>query len=1047
MSINSSAPWHKASFDQFLQERLPQLLAERLPLAGYQTESTGRYTCRVVISLVSNSSDIEIEYTDILQPDEDGLFEIKGQPAVVVPTASQEELEVADIRCVGEQLYAYIVERVGQAPPDLPWDAALAHAWLPLDTWINEFVAETAQRLDAINWISRTTHLRRIIILKREKVVAPGQLGRVCPFETPEGSNIGRVFTVAVGAEIRDGKLVIVDERPEAGLSPTASMIPFLEHSDPNRLLMGDNMMRQWIEPPDSEPALVQTGNEPDAPGFWTGRNLLTAFVAWGADTFSDGIVISESCAQRLNYPYPAEPGDKLGNRHGTKGVVSRVLPDDEMPHLPDGTPVELVYSFYGMHVRMNFGQVREALIGRIAWVEGEPAIVPPFHAPSAEEIRERLVRAGLPESGMETLTLGKDGPKLQRSSTVGWVYWGRLIHLARDKVRKSVNAQEGQMQGELENYALRDLGAYENMREYLNTRAMRRPDADTLADRVASDQVEQAGPPTPAFSDLVARLRIGGIQASLEDDKLTFRFEPPTGDVLKLARPVPHPWLHERELTEIGVYTPAMHAYDAQARSAAFPSWHLGERPPLPADAYNSLIETNDRLARMLSSQTPEKLVWDTVAQLEARVKAFFDALLTPRHLRFRERQLFSGRAVIAPGPDLRLDQVVLADEIAWTLFGPLVVRELGDKEAVRDRTEKAAKALDEVMARSWIVVNRAPSLTPTALLAFHPVRDPAHVIRIHPLVCALLNADFDGDQVAVLLPITEGAQQEARERLSVPAHLDRDPGLIEALLPPYDALWGLVSLSLTEQGREEIAQLGGIQVDAPKGFITQLSLGDAMKKVLERDGVAATLAALERLTRRGFEVIEASGASLSPFVGESLERPQKPESDDPDRWDAYVEELRELLASSTGYANDDLGPQLLAVLSRPQRLGHLVALIGARRPVTDADGKSVIIRHTFVEGLTPEEMYACIAGARRGLAQVTTRWDELSQDVRDRSAPRGFNVLTRARRSRRPGIVFARAAATGEVDPLVDVDSQLFVGLPVTAQVKQRLAKEPGS
>ena len=141
-------------------------------------------------------------------------------------------------------------------------------------------------------------------------------------------------------------------------------MIPLLEHDDPNRILMGANMMGQWIIPPDPEPALVQTGFEPDAPNFWCGRNLLTAFISWGGDTIEDGIVISESCAHRLGYPQPAEPGDKISNRHGSKGVISRIMPDNLMPHLPDGTPVELIYSFMGVPGRLNFRPDSRSIVG-----------------------------------------------------------------------------------------------------------------------------------------------------------------------------------------------------------------------------------------------------------------------------------------------------------------------------------------------------------------------------------------------------------------------------------------------------------------------------------------------------------------------------------------------------------------------------------------------------------------------------------------------------------------------------------------------------------
>ena len=117
-----------------------------------------------------------------------------------------------------------------------------------------------------------------------QRLFTPGQLGRTCPFEVPEGPNLGRIFTIAVGATIRDRRLIVLDTRPAATLGLSASMIPFLEHDNVPGLMMGANMQRQWLPPPDPEPALVQTGAEPDA--LWCGRNLLTAFIAWDGDTF-----------------------------------------------------------------------------------------------------------------------------------------------------------------------------------------------------------------------------------------------------------------------------------------------------------------------------------------------------------------------------------------------------------------------------------------------------------------------------------------------------------------------------------------------------------------------------------------------------------------------------------------------------------------------------------------------------------------------------------------------------------------------------------------
>ena len=1001
MTLNTSAPWHRASFDRLLKDRLPQLLEARLPLVGYQAESTDTHTCRVKVAVASSPSDIEVEYTDLPQPDADGVLEIGGRHLVVVPIAAHENLDVAEIRCVGEQLYEFIEARLGEASEDLAWDACLVRAWLPLDAWVREFIEQAAQELQGTNWLDRRTHLRRVFIPDREKAFAPGHAGRVCPFETPEGPRIGQILSIAVGAEIRDGKLVVVDERPEAGLGLSASMVPFLEHNDPNRQLMGVNMMRQAFTPPDPEPALVQSGNEPDLPDFWYGRNLLTAFISWGGDTFEDAIVLSESCARRLNYPHPIEPGDKLSNRHGTKGTVSKILPDDEMPHLPDGTPVELIFSLFGLQSRLNFAQMREAAMSRVARVEGRPAVVPPFSAPDDRELRERLASAGLREDGMEVLT--HDGKELPRRSTVGWIYWGRLTHITRDKIHASVDGTRCQRQGELEYYALRDAGATETIGEHFNTRSAERDDAGTLAARVAAGPVEQAGPPSPKFAALVQRLAGAGIRAQIGEAGVTFAFGTSPGRTLKLARPVPHPWGREQTLTEIGAFE------------------------ELPQ--YAALEEANARMARMLTDHAPESLIGNAFDHLQLRVNEFFDELLTSYHLRFGARSLFSGRSVISPGPDLRIDQLGIPEEIAWTLFTPLLTREIGNEEA-NARGERAAQALDELMARSWVLVNRAPSVAPTALIAFHPVRHTDRVVRLHPLACRFLNADFDGDQIAVFLPVTESGQREAEECLSVAGHITRDPDLLDEVVPTMAAVWGLADLSLTPEGRREIAELAGTDVAAPEGFVTRPTLVAAMRDVLARDGVGPALEAIERLMRRGFEIARASGASMSPFIGGNLERPAEPEGDDPEAWETYTEELAERIASRTNFGDDDLGPQLLSMKSGARgNLQQLRVLLGSQGRTVDG----AVIRHGYRDGLTPEEMYAKATGARQGLIRVHSQMTQIGRELRERHEPKGFSVLARAMRARHPGVVFAQAAATGEIDPLADADARLFVGLPV--------------
>jgi hypothetical protein len=985
--------------------------------------------------LAAREQEIELTYEDLPQPDGQGLFVVDGQPYVVVPVASQQELDRATIDCVGERLEAYIKERLGQAPPDLAWDEELARAWLPLDEWVEAFLLGTPRHLAATNWLDRQTHLRRLGIPTATEVAVPGQHGRVCPFEMPEGPRIGRVFTVAQGAEIKDGRLLVVDNRPEATLGLSASAIPLLEYVDPNRALMGANMLRQWVVQSTPEPALVQTGQEPDADDFWTGRNLLTAFVSWGADTFDDGILVSESCARRFDTPYPLEAGDKLSNRHGTKGVVSRVVPDEQMPHLPDGTPVDLVYNFFGMHVRLSVSQVWEAVLGRIARHGGEPVVAPPFGAPGAEDLRAWLRETGLPESGMETLRLGASGPPLGRPSTVGWVYWGRLFHLARSKVRTYVDGRGGQVRGEMEQIVLGQIGCTANQHEGLNTAASRRVDADTLAARVAAGPIDLAGPPSPLFAELVARLQVAGIRAELTDDGLHLSFEEPRGSGgIQLARPVPHPWLRERVLAEIGVYAGLSDKGRSwgwtQSAMPLFPS----AQAPSDVEAYERVVKANERLARLLASGAPESLLQDAHGRLADRVDAFFRLLLVPRHLRFSERMQFSARTVIAPGMGLSVDQVALPDEIAWALYSPLVARELGAELPVDRESDRVQQALDAVMARTWVIVNRAPSLTPTAHLAFHPVREPGSATHMHPLVTGLLDADFDGDQVAVFLPLTEDAQREAGERLTVAAHLARDPSLIETLLPPPEAIWGLAYLGLNQAGLSEVAELAGTQVRTSRGLITRGTLAEALHELLRDQGPAVVVTALERLMARGLEVVQASGASMSPFIGQSMQRPPLPEGDDEAAWEGYREALAEQILTDGDYDDLELGAQRLAVNVRARGRLHLATLLGAAGPTVNAEGETVVIRHSRAEGLTSDELYAQAVGARQGLAELARRWEGLGREMRASDAQdlsERFTLLARAHRAAHPGIVFARAAANGEVDPLEDSQSRLLVGL----------------
>ncbi|MEK7825682.1 MAG: DNA-directed RNA polymerase subunit beta, partial [Nitrospirota bacterium] len=127
--------------------------------------------------------------------------------------------------------------------------------------------------------------------------------------------------------------------------------------------------------------------------------------------------------------------GDKMAGRHGNKGVVSRIMAEEDMPYLPDGTPVEIVLNPLGVPSRMNVGQILEAHLGWAAKTLNLHVSSPVFDGASEHEIKDMLKKARLPVSGQITLYDGKSGEPFKRPVTVGYVYMMKLHHLVDDKI------------------------------------------------------------------------------------------------------------------------------------------------------------------------------------------------------------------------------------------------------------------------------------------------------------------------------------------------------------------------------------------------------------------------------------------------------------------------------------------------------------------------------------------------------------------------------------------------------------------------------------
>ena len=179
--------------------------------------------------------------------------------------------------------------------------------------------------------------------------------------------------------------------------------------------------------------------------------------------------------------------GDKMAGRHGNKGVVARIMPIEDMPYLPDGTPVEIVLNPLGVPSRMNLGQVLETHLGYAAHALGLKVASPVFDGASEELIESELARAGLPSSGKEKLRDGRTGEFFDREITVGYIYMLKLHHLVEDKIHArstgpySLVTQQplggkaqfgGQRFGEMEVWALEAYGASHILQEILTVKS-----------------------------------------------------------------------------------------------------------------------------------------------------------------------------------------------------------------------------------------------------------------------------------------------------------------------------------------------------------------------------------------------------------------------------------------------------------------------------------------------------------------------------------------------------------------------------------------------
>ncbi len=253
--------------------------------------------------------------------------------------------------------------------------------------------------------------------------------------------------------------------------------------------------------------------------------------------------------------------------------------------------------------------------------------------------------------------------------------------------------------------------------------------------------------------------------------------------------------------------------------------------------DLYRRIINRNNRLKRLLELGAPDIIVRNEKRMLQEAVDALIDNgrrgrpvtgpgnralkslsdMLKGKQGRFRQNLLgkrvdYSGRSVIVVGPDLKIYQCGLPKEMAIELFKPFVMKELVSRGTAHN-IKSAKKMVERLQSEVWdvledvikehpVMLNRAPTLHRLGIQAFEPVLVEGKAIRLHPLVCTAFNADFDGDQMAVHLPLSMEAQAECRFLLLSPNNLLKpsDGGVVA--VPSQDMVLGIYYLTLQKPG-----------------------------------------------------------------------------------------------------------------------------------------------------------------------------------------------------------------------------------------------------
>ncbi len=360
-----------------------------------------------------------------------------------------------------------------------------------------------------------TIHLDELEVAVRDTKLGP----EVTTPDIPNVSelklrNLDETGVIRIGAEVRPGDILVgkVTPKGETQLTPEERLL---------RSIFGEK-----AKDVKDTSLRLEAGKR--------GRVIgVKIFSRENGDQLESGVIkrIHITIAQVRN----VSVGDKLAGRHGNKGVISRILPEEDMPYTEDGQPIDILLTPLGVPSRMNLGQILELHLGMAAHTLGYQAIVPPFAGASETDVKEELVAAGLPTDGKIQLRDGLTGEAFAQKTAVGYMYILKLHHMVEDKIHMrsigpySLITQQplggkaqvgGQRFGEMEVWALLGYGAAYTLREMLTIKS------DDIVGRSAAFDAIVRGekishPHTPAaFNVLLNQLRGLALDVKLEREE-----------------------------------------------------------------------------------------------------------------------------------------------------------------------------------------------------------------------------------------------------------------------------------------------------------------------------------------------------------------------------------------------------------------------------------------------------------------------------------------------------------------------------------------------